>query len=151
VMISKFKGTFKGTLENGIKVTINDVLYFPELQCNLLSISKMSSLGIDVNFKNGKCVGSKNGKRLFNVTRSDGLYSIQINPMQNQVNTVTSEPESLMDWHVKMGHRDMNVIKRLLINSNVEFKKTNEVCESCLRGKQVKEPIAKHSNRKKTP
>ena len=145
VLIAEGKGTLNGNL-NGLNVKIENVLYLPSLKANLLSISKLSASGVDISFKNGNCIGSKNGKEIFTAIKSGGLYSVLL--QLNQIATAHSialKSETLMDWHKKLAHRDINVVRKLLKDSNVNFIDSSETCESCLKGKQAKTPIPKEA------
>lgn len=60
-------------------LTVNDVLYVPQLAANLISISKLSELGLMVTFKNDICkISTKSGKILGTARKSKGMYKLDI-------------------------------------------------------------------------
>ena len=151
ILTAKCKGLINADL-NGLSVKIQNVLYFPDFKANLLSISKLSASGIDVSFKNGECTGTKNGKLIFTAIKSGNLYSLQLkSSLKVAANVADQKSETLMEWHEKLAHRDLNAVRKLLKDSNVEFIDSTEICESCLKGKQTKTPLAKDASKKDKP
>ena len=148
---SKYKGTVNAYL-NGTKVKINEVLYFPDLSYNLLSISNLSKAGIAVSFKEGECIGELLGKQLFKAEKSGNLFSLNLSRQPTETNAlVTHKCETLMDWHKRYGHRDVRTVKKLLDESGIKYSGPYEQCESCLKGKQKRSPIPKTSGKKEVP
>ena len=48
-------GTIRVVLKNKKPIRIEDILYVPELDCRLLSISALSAIGLKVTFRNKTC------------------------------------------------------------------------------------------------
>ena len=49
---------------DAVQLTLNKVLYVPDLSKNLLSLSAMTQMGAEVLFNDGKCVISKDGREI---------------------------------------------------------------------------------------
>ena len=142
ILTASAKGTVNGTI-NGMEVKINDVYYFPEIKANLLSVNKMSKSRININFGNGKCEARlNNGKVLFRAQRSGNMFTIRLD-QHNKGMANAATVESLQQWHEKLGHRDINVVKKMLKEMNIKYVDTDMTCESCIKGKQTKEPLSK--------
>ena len=128
---------------------INDVLYLPSLNKNLLFIGVCTSNGCSVIF-NCDCTSlfSKNdilmarGLKLNNnltrmLIRTEGDF---------QVNYASTVP--LKVWHERLGYANRTCIENMIKNNAVSgfsVKNKNEhFCEDCPLGKQVKAPFKKN-------
>lgn len=82
-IVAKQCGTVKVTsLVNGksIDCTVNNVLYVPQLRCNLFSVVKVEKAGMRVVFESGKAM-IYNGSELLAIgTRRDKLYELDFYP-----------------------------------------------------------------------
>lgn len=58
----------------------------------------------------------------------------------------------LSDWHKKLAHQNKQQIKRYLRRENIEFEDDSSdfCCESCLSGKQQRQPFPPSQSRAKT-
>lgn len=73
-------GNLVFTMENGKPGMIKDVLYVPQLQKNLLSVSQASDEGLDTIFGRTNIKIKVNESTLVSGTRRNGLYTVTINP-----------------------------------------------------------------------
>lgn len=158
------KGQVTTTMRaNGERKTVdfNETLYVPDLRTNLASVSKITDKGHKVIFcKNQADVVNSNGKTILVAERVNDLYLFQNesnvdckNANENDKNNKTIIKDSLEDWHIRLGHLNvqyllqaakMNTIKGLKIKGNEK----NLECEVCLSGKMHRPPFPKASERK---
>ena len=118
---------------------LENVLYIPKLDGNLLSIIKMVQKGICVEFKNNKCTISKNNKEIGVGYVHGNIYTLKTN-IEKLYKTI--EKGDIKLWHRRLGHRnfdDLELIRRNKIVDGIEiFGKNNEACENCFKGKFAK-------------
>lgn len=83
------KGSMDILIDNQV-ITMNNVLYGPGLQANLLSVSRIAVAGRKVTFEDNKCfITSPDGKVLAETVAENGIYKLN------------SEPNSeTCPWHV---------------------------------------------------
>lgn len=90
-------------------VTLNDVLYVPELAANFISISKATSNKMTVLFTNNNAIiqDSKDKSILAEAVKKDNIYfcNIQIDNLQQKLYSTTNW--DLNEWHRKFGHLNM--------------------------------------------
>lgn len=87
------------------EILIKNVLYVPELDTNLLSVRKLTSLGFDVNFRGNNCIicednsiiatGSIDNNNLYRLNTKEKLYKVECNDQSNCIHK----------WHRRFGHR----------------------------------------------
>ena len=139
--------THQGSVTLGDKLTLNNVLYVPTLQCNLISIAKLcKDMRCLVTFSDDNCVlqdctsrtliGA--GKQLGGVYyyKEGSLGAIQVNSVR----------ESSL-WHNRLGHPSSEVLSFLSSSLGINFRKGNEVCEICVRAKQTRNKFIQSPNK----
>lgn len=159
---SSGRGTIKVqfTSEAGIStnVTISDVLYVPKIGGNLISVKRLTQNGFNVNFSDTRCeIRTADGNQIAVGDIQDGLYKLRENNKNNTVNFVKNNAKLCAhDWHRILGHRDMNIVKRLPSSDLIDgfkMQKCSEKCKSltdcdiCVKGKMSRLPFPKTSNR----
>lgn len=141
-----------------IPITLKNVLYIPEARVNLLSVRKMETAGLKIMFADGK-VRVEQGSRLIAVgSRRGKLY--EMNFRRKSENAVKSSyfcgrvPKELELWHRRYGHLSAKNLSVLIRNDMVSGldagtgKKTDvTVCDSCIAGKQTREPFSAREGR----
>jgi len=127
------------TLEG--KTSVRDVLYVPELNCNMLSVAKLGKdLNCAMTFFDKSCVlQDRTSRTLIGVgEQRDGVYYYAGAPkVKRQVNAVASKRL----WHNRFGHPSSDVLstffRNLEIASNEKMNKMDDVCDICYRAKQT--------------
>ena len=122
---------------------LNDVLFAPKLSYNLLSVTKVTGVGLNVSFDDNEyrithpddvviAVGEKVGS-LFHLT-----YRRQVE-LSNAA-TVSSNSKEIL-WHQRYGHLGVQNLKKLATESLVtgfdfdfDPQKNLDFCESCVQG-----------------
>ncbi|UYV73992.1 hypothetical protein LAZ67_11001747 [Cordylochernes scorpioides] len=124
-----------------INATLLDVLYIPELETNLFSISTATKHGLTLICKGNQIKLTKNSKVLVTgIKGNSNLYRIFIKAKQSSQTHVAQL--SLDIWHQRMGH--VNPIKLTQMFENNVFeddikireKPDSLLCEACIYGKQ---------------
>lgn len=131
------------TLDGGL--VIDNVLFVPNLNCNLISVTQLSDeLQCTIQFTNKICVIQDQSTRtVIGVgERQDGLYFFRGVP---QVKVLAVD--CVVDlWHQRMGHPSEKVLKLLPPVSNL-VRKNKNVCDVCPRAKQTRDsfPISENN------
>ena len=140
---------------NKIVLTLEKVLFVPELTKNLLSVSSIAKNGGVVKFDEQGCIVSKEGKNITIGNIVDGkLYRVNTPEFAN---VATSSTPDLGVWHRHFGHLNHDYINRLSKKQLVDEMKYSDVsfdkeCEACALGKMHKLPSPKQSmNRASKP
>ncbi|UYV60728.1 hypothetical protein LAZ67_1002045 [Cordylochernes scorpioides] len=124
-----------------INATLLDVLYIPELETNLFSISTATKHGLTLICKGNRIKLTKNSKVLVTgIKDNSNLYRIFIKAKQSSQTHVAQL--SLDIWHQRMGH--VNPIKLTQMFENNVFEENIKIrekpdsllCEACIYGKQ---------------
>lgn len=127
-----------------MKLKLENVLYVPDLNGNLLSVSSIVEKGNKVNFdKNGVKIYSNDGTLLCKGKIQDGLFTINLKPREiislNDTYCFKTSVNSVDLWHKRLGHINISYLK-LLEQKNMVYgiDKLNDTlnfCESCYKGK----------------
>lgn len=134
------------------KVTVTDVMYVPDLDSSLLSISKLAKRGFDISFGETYCKVTDNSNIIAIADLSCNLYKLRT----VQVALMTSQQHSKNcqhTWHRMLGHRDVNAIKdlttkELAIGVKIVDCGLRSMCECCIKGKMSRIPFPKMSKNK---
>lgn len=135
------------------RVQIYDVLFIPELSANLLSVSRIESTGKSVVFKqNGVEILDQNGCLLISGRRINGLYVLDLYLDQARQKVFTSKvSDEEMIWHMRFGHIGKQNLSKLVNDNMIErlniepstIRSEGFSCDSCIYGKQIREPFDK--------
>ena len=133
------------------KCSVTDVLYVPELSYNLLSVPKVVEKGNKVNFVNSKCIIRDERQRVVDVAMKHGCLYYLCTETEH-VNVANSHSLATNEdlWHYRYGHLNVKSLQRLACDNLVEgydYDPSKEIqfCESCLEGKQHRNPFPSHS------
>ena len=131
--------------------SLTDVLFVPNLAKNLFSVSAATRKGLTMSFDDSSCKiidstgtvlgsGKLKGKRfvLDAVKSHENVHQVKSAQIQNS--------EEL--WHQRFGHLGKNNLRllqerKLVKGMNFVHAKDQEICVSCVQGKQVKTPFPK--------
>ena len=140
-------GTCSLVLSSGFILELEKTFYVPSFSRNLISISRLVSLGFSFSFSDSSFSLSNKYKVIGNGTLSNGLFHIQLqNDITYNSMHVTAilkrcvmNEESSMLWHRRLGHISIERIKKLVndgVLSTLDFADF-ETCVNCIKGKQT--------------
>lgn len=127
---------------NGIMITIENVLYVPKLNGNLLSVSKMVSKGNKVVFgQNGCTIYTSNDSIITTVASKNGIY--KIHDGDEQCNAASGDDNQVKLWHRRLGHMNYQSMLKMRDSAvtGIKFNGDDSAirnCIVCCEGKQCK-------------
>ncbi|CAK9834334.1 Copia protein, partial [Anthophora retusa] len=149
------KGNIEVTSNIGVNGSLEDVLYCPEVPCNLLSVRRMQQGGMTVVFGANGVTVTKNGKDIMTGKPLNNLIAVdlkidakRVSKKNFQINHIVNNNYEL--WHKRLGHMgrskflelknkqmvdDIEYIDKIVPNDNL--------CEACINGKQARLPFEK--------
>lgn len=143
-------------------VSIANVLYVPQIQGNFISVRRLAKLGYTVTFNNEECniAYAHDGRQVALGEPCGNLYKLKTPNMICAMENVVSEPmkNCVHEWHSILGHRDIQVVKKLPsgdLVDGIQFgecsKSCNNIlnCEICLQGKMSRMKFPNSNNRAK--
>eukprot|EP00794_Sanderia_malayensis_P017095 gene17095-18816_t len=101
------------------RIFLNDVLYLPDLEKNLLSVRAMTNLDALVEFAGDECKISRNGKLLAIGQLVGKLYFLKL-ASDIHVNLVKNSISEKQLWHNRLGHLGMDNVKQLAKDNMVK-------------------------------
>ncbi|CAH9125353.1 unnamed protein product [Cuscuta epithymum] len=129
-------------MTSGKELTLNQVLFVPEIRKNLISGSLLNKHGFRMVFESDKLVLSKSGMYVGKGYACDGLFKLNVMTIINNNNKIPSAYllESSNVWHGRLGHVNFNSIRRLINMEHIP-KFTIDVkhkCDVCVEAKLTK-------------
>lgn len=128
-------------------IIFDNVAYIPGISVNLISVKELISLNLTVTFSGNECqVFHKNGHFAI-ASLKNNVYSMEITHNTFEINFC------IHDWHRKLGHRNIDHIKRIKTSLNLKVTpcKCNDQCLDCLKGKIAEPPFPKNSLKPSLP
>ena len=173
VVTATHRGDVKLSLKSGETLLLKGVLFSPKIARNLISISKIASLGYATNFYDDGFIVSRDTKSLRGI-REGGLYVLETQPLLalNLNSSVSPSPpssppsppsaspvpsptpvtasNSLRLWHERLGHLNHQAVAQLqrLVTGLVLQDKKTAPCESCSMGKNHRQPFSRSTNKR---
>ncbi|KAL4334611.1 hypothetical protein GQ457_07G011520 [Hibiscus cannabinus] len=147
---SEGKGVIQ--LNSGQGCCIKDVLYVPYLDSNLLSVGQFLREGYSLLFEDYSCAvftdKTKKNLLLKVPMAKNNMFPLVINDEKKALAASLEDDNWL--WHHRYGHLNFKSLS-LLSNQNLVdglpmIRRINAVCESCVVGKQHRDPFSKSSN-----
>lgn len=134
------------------RIVVHDVLHVPKLHANLLSVGKLVSRGLVVQFNTKGCaVRTREGELIATSSMDANLYRLELKVVSGaDVSCLahTSANGPLMElWHRRMGHLNAKGVKALqgMANGMDLGKPPKDVvpfaCEGCIEGKLARQPF----------
>jgi hypothetical protein len=156
-------GIAKGRIQLSVKagneiidVNLNNVLYAPDMQSNLLSTTVLYDLGYEISMKPG--VGTrilKNDDVVAETVREGKLFRLAIpGPESMAMAAKTVQAEDVTVWHRRLAHMGEADVKKMEnLAEGVKIKKGTNVgvCGNCMAGKQHRTPSREPGLRAKKP
>ncbi|KAI3507425.1 hypothetical protein L1887_22411 [Cichorium endivia] len=129
------------TLSGGNK--INEVLYIPDFNCNLLSVSRLSKeLQCVVSFFPDFVVmqGLQSKKLIGTGECISGLYRMGMATHERKAMATKVDARV---WHSRLGHASDSKLSNIDFFKNVSFNFKDDVCDSCVKAKHTRTPFPK--------
>lgn len=155
-IIAEYSGTVKLVSNvNGrlIDCSVDNVLYVPELRCNLFSVLRVDEAGMKVSYENGKVIIQRGSDIVASGSRYGRLYRLDLFSNKHEANeallTCGRIPKNLELWHRRFGHLNAKSLSKMIqsdmvvgldLKSNVSDKSV-VICEPCVIGKQSRKPF----------
>lgn len=130
-------------------ITLEAVLYVPEMKSNLLSVKRLVKKGFTVTFDESGAKISRSGTIGATAELEGGLFVVR--QCRESASLVTSASECVHVWHRRLGHRDCDAVmklKDLAQGVHVKGCSCKELCEACIQGKMHRKQFPKMSESK---
>ena len=140
---SEIEGQRKVILKmtSGKELTLNDVLYVPEIRKNLVSGSRLNKHGFRMVFDSDKVVLSKNEMYVGKGYVNEGLFKRNVMTLKPKINNETSSSAYLLEssnlWHGRLGHVNFNSLRKLINMKHIPNFQIGlkHKCETCVEAK----------------
>ncbi|WVZ08647.1 hypothetical protein V8G54_021993 [Vigna mungo] len=131
--------SYSGTMQINDSLCISNVLYLPQFNFNLISVSKLTTVhNCQLIFLDNQCfIQDRHSKRMIGIVDAqDGLYTLKT--FVSSINTTICNKEAIDIWHYRLGHPShdrLHVMQQLypVINFDHSF-----ICTPCHMAKQRK-------------
>lgn len=139
------------TVVHGISynVTIEEVLYVPGLDANLLSVNKIIEKGNRVEFIRTGCRIWNQRKEIMAVASSKGgIYRMEARRETAYATTASISTKDL--WHRRLAHlgrQGMRMLANGLVDGIQNFQVSDNKCSICVQGKQSRHPFRNSGKR----
>jgi hypothetical protein len=117
---------------NNFKIYLNNCLYVPEFNVNLISVRKLLENNYIVNFQNTKASIIKNNKIILEANLEEKLYTIKLEASYLNKEISNKNLENIKLWHTRYGHKNLDTICRILSIPKPNIKLN---CSSCIKAK----------------
>ena len=146
------KGDVTFVFNNPVRsITLTDVYYAPDLECNLISESRMDSHGLtETTAKGRKEFRNNDGILILSAKLTKGHYCIDGSVVPNKNTVHSSYITSLQQWHARMGclhTKALEVLKKQELINGYDYTGSSDFkCEICIRAKSTREPFKTSTN-----
>ena len=145
-VIIRGQGTVLFRCRNGEHRALQEVYYIPQLRSNIVSLGQLDEHGSEVLVKAGVLsIRDRERRLLAKVTRSrNRLYLLDLK-VEQPVCLAAACTEEPWLWHGRFGHLSFEALGRLgkMVTGLPQIKHVDELCDSCLAGKQRRLPFPK--------
>ena len=159
-LLSKVAGI--GSVVISEEITLHTVLLVPNLDCNLLSISKLTQdLKTIAKFFPGYCEfqDSVSGRMIGSAKVCSGLYILEANncpdrqfqsaehvSLKSQFSLCSNDNKdsSIMMWHYRLGHLNFMYLEKIFPSLYKNKNPNSFLCEICQLAKHTRQPFPNH-------
>ncbi|KAK2439455.1 putative mitochondrial protein [Trifolium repens] len=140
--------------KKGGKVIISEVIYVPDMSCNLLSLGQLVEKGFSVKLEDSALKlfdKMKNLVLMCNLSKNR-TYKCKISSvdMMCMSTTITDDIEAL--WHKRYGHLNFRNLSDLnskeLVYGIPKIRVKHALCDICMKGKQSRLPFVKETSKR---
>ncbi|RAW22074.1 hypothetical protein PC110_g21488 [Phytophthora cactorum] len=141
-------GTVGLKLMDGTSVTLSDVLYIPEVEGSLISVSKMAEKDVVAQFSKAKCVFRYGDATVMKANCCGNVYKLRtVGDEVCHVVSTRTEPWAVM--HARLGHIPFKRYEQVLtmaegVTHVANGIKGDDVCASCYMGKMRADDFPRH-------
>jgi hypothetical protein len=111
------KGSMKATMQVKVKmllITITQVFHVPKMKNSFISVNKLISKGLKVEFEKDGCnVNNVHGTIVAKACKDKNMYLLNINVQKESANVAKFLNERAMFWHQQFDHFNMASFKKL--------------------------------------
>lgn len=128
-----------------VEVTLDDVLWLPKLDGNLVSVKKLVEKGHTVEFSGDSCFLKTNANHFWEIARWQGkLYKLQEAERCSFASDDSEMEFCVHDWHRRLAHRNLQDV-RLMESHGLKIRacQCTDDCEMCIKGKLARKPFPK--------
>ena len=145
----KWRGIMNNTTDSGTKknhpITLKDVIYVPDIQTNLFSITKAMEQGGKIISEGKDCLTIILGTQKIRFdhklkTRLGFMLGAFIKPTTSQT-TLGDIKVDINDFHLMLCHANEEVTRRTAEKLGYKLTGKMEICEFCAKGKLQQTPI----------
>ena len=144
-MLAQGIGAVIVKLPNSAKAVLELVLYIPELQLNLVSLSRLMQKGAKISFAERYIdILLKSGAKLQANADAQGLFYVPFSA-DFQFALITAEPPMDQLWHQRFGHIGATALDKIpdlvisISEKDTGYAPKNP-CEACIKGKFIANP-----------
>lgn len=135
---------------------LRDVIYVPELNTNLLSVSAITRNGGKVLFTENEVIVKKEDKEVLRGMRGrNGLYEVNLSMDIEKNQHKALKIDTVENWHRRLGHLSAEGMRSLARKSkgmNITekaLKQMETTCETCMKAKQTRLPFEERERAKR--
>lgn len=134
-----------------IQIKLENVLYVPHLDGNIISVNQIMKKGFQVQFINNMCEIKRRGIVVATAELRNNMFVLPI--IEKALTAKNHNSNCLHSWHRKLGHRDPVAIKKIIdkkLGNNIDISccGIHGVCTTCLEGKLTRKSFSKESEKK---
>ncbi|GBN19276.1 Copia protein [Araneus ventricosus] len=151
---------FQTITKDGIhEICLQNAYYLPQLECNLLSVKRITEKGFTVNFNKNKCVVMKDKTvYLEAISNNNSLYEVIMHEDKVSNHNFAyncNNHNCLYLWHKRLGHRNINSIKQLVkenLADGIQLDNCQHIgnCIHCIKNKLSEFPYPKEAKYRAT-
>lgn len=108
------RGKIQLCFSDGRIKTLPGVLHVPRVARNLISVSKLNELGINVTFDKHGCKLVRGNPVIERGTRKGTLFRLEATTIVNSTNVTKKFKNTCMLWHHRLGHISETSLKTIL-------------------------------------
>ena len=144
--------TFNGS--DWVSGFLQDVLYVPDLKCNLFSTTSVTDKGYEYRMDKDGCQITKDGQVFISGHKSGKLHVLNLKvDLSDEFSLALlgmneKQSEDLAVWHERFCHQYVGHVRKVLNDFGIQFKDDPDFfCEACVLGKEHKLPFPRSESR----
>ena len=132
---------------------LSNVLYIPELDQNLLSVTQMLRNGYAVSFKENFCfITDVHGTKIEKIKMNGNNFYLKLDLVEGHV--FSAKIDESVVWHKRYGHFNLRSLKFMqeagMVEDMPEITVNAQTCESCELGKQHRKSFPQNMSKRAT-